>query len=431
MQMPRDRTGDSPKWETAEPYWDDHYAGWDTWRTVFPLLALIQPDKVAGNIRSFADRFRHNGFVSDTFVAGNDMRLQQGGDNVDNIIADGFAKGVPGVDWSAAYAVMQHNADEERLGFIGFGNGPPPDNDLTRSYKRNGWIPAEAKMSCSYTLEYALNDACAARVASGLGRGADAEAYARRARSWESLWNPGSESDGFSGWISPRRADGTWQADDPKKAHGSWEDVFYEGNGWTYSFLVPQDFAALIERMGGRERFVARLDHGAANGLIDYSNEPGFLALRAFHYALRPDRCSYWVRDVMTRRYSLNGYPGNEDSGAMGSWYVFSALGFFPNAGQDVYLINGPLFPKATLTLGNGNTFVIEGVNAAAANPFVQTCELNGAPLQNAWLSHAEIAGGGTLHCVMGPVASRFGQDGAPPPSLSTHGVGRARPGRP
>lgn len=418
MLMPRDRTLDRPEGSAATAYWDDHYAGWDTWRTLFPLNALVNPDMVAANVQSFIDRYRRYGVVADTFIAGQDGLPEQGGNDADNVIADAIARRVPGFDREAAYAVMKHDAERERRGLVGWGGDEHPDE-----YRARGWISEGARMSSSYTLEYAYNDFVAAEVAQSLGKTEDAKTYAKRSTSWQNLWNPALTSDGFSGFIDVRRPDGSFASFDPKRYSGSWHEAFYEGTSWTYSYFVPHDFAKLIELMGGREKFVERLEHGT-QGLIDYGNEPGFLALRAFVYALRPDLSSKAVRDLMLRSFTSSGYPGNDDSGAMPSWYVFGALGLFPNAGQPIWLLNGPLFPRATLVLpATGTRLVIEASDAARDHPYIQSCEIDGKPLDRAWLTHAELVGAHTLHFTMGAAPSRFGTTGKPPPSLSTDGL--------
>jgi putative alpha-1,2-mannosidase len=189
---------------------------------------------------------------------------------------------------------------------------------------------------------------------------------------------------------------------------------FYEGSAWIYSYFVPHDFAGLIELSGGSQTFCDRLQLAARNNLIDMGNEPSFLTLYSFIYAGRPDLCSYWVRHALGN-YHVEGYPGDDDGGAMSAWYVFAALGLMPNAGQDVYLLNGPLYPRATLTLENGKQIVIEGVNVSAQNLYVQSLTINGVPWPRAWLRHSDIKNGATLRFVMGSKRSDWG--GAPPPS--------------
>lgn len=408
MLMPRDRTGDIKGYPEDAPLWDDEYAVWDTWRTLFPLMELIDPDMVRGNINSFITRYKVNHKVRDAFIAGIDMDAEQGGDNVDNVIADAYVKGLTGVNWEEAYEVVKHDADFERKGFTGLG-GKKVQNGDENAYRETGWIPAGI-MSCSKTLEFAYNDYCAAEVARGLDRMDDYRKYLRRSTEWENLWDPKATSNGFAGFIVPKRADGTWVKIDPKKNWGSWHDYFYEGSSWTYSYFVPHEFQRLVSLCGGRREYVERLEHALENNLIDFSNEPSFLTIPTFDYARRPDLASFWIRKVMESRYTMNGYPGNEDSGAMSSWFVFAAMGLLPNAGQDFYYLHGPSFTGITIHLENGRTIRIVGENASAKNIYVQSLRLNGIELDRPYITQADLENGAVLDFVMGGKPSYWGK---------------------
>ena len=169
---------------------------------------------------------------------------------------------------------------------------------------------------------------------------------------------------------------------------------------------------------GGKEIFVKKLEHACNSGLLEIYNEPGFLAVRAFNYAERVDLNSFYVRKIM-KSFTTSGVPGNEDSGAMSSWYIFSALGFFPNAGQDVYLINGPLFQKATLQMENGKKIVINGINASIKNIYVQNVLLNGKPIEKSWFTHADIKNGAEITFTMGDKRSEWAKNAQVPYSIS------------
>jgi putative alpha-1,2-mannosidase len=194
------------------------------------------------------------------------------------------------------------------------------------------------------TLEYAYNDFAASQLAAALGHGDDAGRWLKRSRRWTMLWNPDAYSDGFKGFIMPRAADGAWVPYDAKAYPGSWKNYFYEANSWTYSYFAPHQAARLIALMGGPARFVERLEYAFEHKLIDLFNEPSFLVPQLFHYAGRPDLAAKWTAHITSSRYTLTGYPGDDDSGAMSSYYVWGKLGLFPNAGQDIYFLNGPAF---------------------------------------------------------------------------------------
>ncbi|RUT67997.1 glycoside hydrolase family 92 protein [Flavobacterium cupreum] len=391
--MPRNKTNDMMGFEKGESVWDDHLAVWDTWRTLYPLKVLTNPDMVSGTINSFIARLKKNGRVKDAYVAGKDMTAEQGGNNIDNIIADAYVKGVKGVDWKEAYKLIKSQADNERNG-IG-------KNENDKIYKTLGWIPG-GKMSCSLTLEYAYNDFCAAQMARTLGTKEDYEKYLNRSQQWVNLWNPEAVSDGYKGFIEPKNIKGDFIPIDLKKNWGSWQDYFYEGSSWTYSYFVPHQFEKLVTISGGKELFAKKLQYAFENNLIDYGNEPAFLAVHSFHYADRSDLASFYIRNLKKKRFTEEGSIENDDSGAMSSWYIFSSLGFFPNAGQDIYYLTGGSFPKVAVTLGNGKVLTVTSKNASEKNIYIQSCKINGKVWNNPWFTHKEIENGGTIEFVMG-----------------------------
>lgn len=410
MIMPRDRTGEFARFAPGVAMWDDHYAVWDTWRTLYPLLAVIRPDVVRDTVNLFIERQRVDGSVGDTFIAGNNKLLEQGGNGVDMIIADAHAKGIKGIDWEKAYGVLKYDADRRRTG---------PDFDKRNSpapYRKLGWIPAGI-MSCSMTLEYAQNDFAAAQVAAALGHTEDAKTYAARSQKWENLWNPDTESDGFKGFIMPREADGKWVDFDTKKYPGSWKPYFYEANAWTYSYFVPHQPDRLIELMGGAERFIARLEHALKTDLLRLDNEPAFLIPQLFHHVARPDLTAKALQTIVSERFTLRGYPGDDDSGAMSSYYVWANLGLFPNAGQDLYYLNGPAFERATIRRPGQEPLTMTRTGKGI---FVASVLLNGKSLDRSWLRHSELNGAATLAFVMSETPTDWGRQTPAPSALSS-----------
>lgn len=389
--MPRDRTNDAEDFRPGIPVWDDHFAVWDTWRTLYPLQILINPKMVAGTVNSFIARLKVNGMVKDAFISGKEMIEEQGGNNIDNVIADAYVKGIKGVDWKEAYKVLKFDADSERQGSYRWNK-----NDKTNTYKEFGWIPA-GRMSNSMTLEYAYNDFCAATLAKDFGTQADYKKYTDRSSRWINLWDSNAVSDGFKGFIMPKNPDGTFVAIDPKVPAGSWKDYFYEGSSWTYSYFMPHQFEKLVDISGGKDMFAKKLQYGSDHNLIEYGNEPAFLSVHAFIYADRSDLTSYYTRKLMNERFDEKGYNGNDDSGAMSSWFVFSAMGFFPNAGQDIYYLTGPLFKSVSITLGNGKKIAISAPKASSQNIYVKSVTLNGKKWNKTCFKHSDIQNGAVI----------------------------------
>ncbi len=414
MLMPTDRTGENPGWQSTEPYYDDYYAIWDTYRTSSPLLTLISPDRQRDIIRSLIDIYRHTGYMPDA-RSGNDNGRTQGGSNANVVVADAYVKGLKGIDYETAFAAMVHDAEVPPANAQKEGRGGLKD------YNEKGYITLADERSGSRIAEYSYDDFAISEVACGLGKPKEAALYASRTHNFEHLWDKDMTAEGFHGFLRPRNPDGTW-APPYLVVRGTWPDFFYEGDIWTYSIYAPQDMRRLIEMAGGNETFVHRLDWIFGRRHFDVTNEPGFLIPVLYNYALRPDKTADIVHLLLEKAFTDNraGIPGNDDSGAMSSWLIFSTLGIFPVAGQDVYLISTPSIPDASLTLADGKKLriIAKNLDPNGLNRYVQSATLNGVDLPNAWFRHAQIKDGATLVLMMGSAPSTWGTT-TPPPSMS------------
>lgn len=425
--QPTDRTGENPLWLSDEPYYDDYYAIWDTFRATHPLLTLILPSRQTGMVQSAIDIWAHEGYLPDG-RSGNCNGRVQGGSNCDVMIADAYVKGLVGIDYEKGLRAMLTDAETEPADARKEGRGG------TLMSNRIGFMPLEIERSGTRTYENAYCDYAIATLAHGLGRDAVADIYYRRSSNWQNLWNDSIESLGHRGFLWPRRADGSWAGAGEYNVfwRQDWEGVCYESTSWEMSFYVPHDVAALIERCGGPDSFIKRLDtyftydkvtdQRYCMGLFQVSNEPGFLVPMLYNYVNRPDKTAAITRRVLSTRYrnAPDGLPGNDDSGSMSAWYVFQAMGFYPNAGQDVYLITSPVFENVRISMEGGKMFEIKATGASPDNIYVQSARLNCVDLDRCWLSHREIISGGRLELVMGDSPSEWALNGNLPPSLST-----------
>ncbi|KAF8200506.1 glycosyl hydrolase family 92-domain-containing protein [Mycena galopus ATCC 62051] len=459
---PTNVTGDNPLWESAgEPYWDSFYCIWDTFRVVHPLYAITAPTAQAEIVRALIDIWRHTGWLPDCRMS-MDKGFTQGGSNADSLLGDSFVKGVRGrdreiklrqgqamgIDWHVGLEAMLTDAtvmgdfevegrgginSREKLGYVPVGDKDHPSS------------PGSNTRSASRLLEYAYNDFDIALVALGLGNTTLAAHYFNKSHDWFNLWNPDAEHSGFKGFIQPRNADGSWflgphdtngafRPDhcSPVYGHndcfGGWGGgEFYEASSWEYSFYVPHDMARLVEAMGGKETFSARLDHFFEAGFHDMGDEPGFLPTYLYNYVGQPTKTVDRV-DAMVSQYYTNavdGLPGNDDSGSMGAYVVWSYLGFYPVAGQSTYLLNRPYFPKTTIRNPvSGTVAIILATNLSAENRYVQSARLDGEEYTKNWISHDLFLYGGTLELVMGAGKESTWGTGEEdlPPSLSTGG---------
>jgi len=417
MLMPTDRTGENPGWQSGEPYYDDFYTIWDTYRSSSPLLTLISPDRQRDIIRSLIDIYRHTGYMPDG-RSGNDNGRTQGGSNSNVVIADAFVKGLKGIDYETAFQSMVHDAE------VPPGNAQKEGRGGLKDYKERGYITLADERSGSRTVEYAYDDFAISEVACGLGKPKEAAFYAGRAHNFENLFDTDLTYMGFKGFLRPRKTDGAW-ADPYYVVRGTWPDFFYEGDLWTYSLYAPQDMRRIIQLTGGDEMFRRRLDFIFARGHFDVTNEPGFLMPTLYNYAGRPDKSADIVHYLLEKAFtdSRAGIPGNDDSGAMSSWLIFQTLGIYPVAGQDIYLISAPSIPDASLALANGKKLrlVANNLDRDGLNRYVQSVTLNGVDLPNAWFRHDQIKDGATLVFTMGSAPTNWGR-AVPPPSMSDPG---------
>jgi predicted alpha-1,2-mannosidase len=417
MLMPSDRTGENPLWKSDEPYYDDYYAIWDTFRSSGPLLTLIAPDRQRDLIRSLIDIYRHTGYMPDA-RSGNDNGRTQGGSNANVVVADAFVKGLKGIDYAAAFQAMLKDASVPPANPQKEGRGGILD------YNSKGYVTLADERSGSRTVEYSYDDFAISEVACGLGHLEEARMFAERAHNWQHLWDKDLTVEGFSGFLRPRNPDGSWAPPNLLK-RGTWPDFFYEGDLWTYSLYAPQDVRRLIELSGGDKIFVRRLDNVFYRQHFDVTNEPGFLIPVLYNWAGRPDKTADVINALLEKAFTdqRSGIPGNDDSGAMSSWFIFQSLGFYPDAGQDFYLIGTPSFPEADLMLSSGKVLriIARNMDSEHINRYIQSATLNNVPLETSWFRHSQIIDGGTLVFTMGSSPGKWGTTNLPP-SMSDPG---------
>ena len=409
MIMPVDKTGENPKW-TEKPYYDDFYAIWDTYRSSSPLITLIDPQRETAIVNALLNIYKREGYMPDA-RSGDCNGRTQGGSNAEVVIADAFAKSIEGIDYNYALEAMLKDAevdpgaDHEKHGRGGL-----------HEYLKYGYLPYGIDRAGTRTIEYAYNDYCIAQVAKGLGRMDVYELYIKLSQNWKNLWRADYEWDDVKGYIMPKDASGRWLDSVPwgksKVYHPLipytpitkvapwylpwWSTFFYEALSAEYSLSIPHDVPGLIEACGGADTFRKRLDMFFDRKRYNVGNEPSFLTPCLYHWIGRPDLTSDRVRQIITQNYSdkPDGLPGNDDSGAMSSWLAFHMMGLYPNAGQSYYLLHAPLIPEWTLQLANGKT--LHGVLKGKGTHFEKVL-LNGKPLADARLEHADLMQGGEL----------------------------------
>ncbi|KAL5601151.1 hypothetical protein BROUX41_005956 [Berkeleyomyces rouxiae] len=434
--LPTNKTGENPLWDSDEPYYDDIFTFWDTFRCTTSLLHILQPEAYEEFIRSWVDVWRHEGFMSDarsSFFNG----AVQAGSNVDNVFADAFVKGVRGkIDWTDAYNAMVTNAElvppnnddpRDTHGSTKEGRGALPD------WRELGYITRRFTRSVTRAVEYSTNDFALAQVASGLGYTLDAEKYLNRSRNWRNHWNPEMKALGHFGFLAPRSNEGFIEQDPLSCGGCYWGDDYYQGLPWEYSFNAHHDMAEVVSRVGGPERFIHRLeltftpDIVPGNGQFGHTifnpgNEPSFGTPFLYNFAHRQFLSVKRSRFIAKSYYSPSpdGLPGNSDAGAMESWLLWNMLGLYPMTGQTTFLIGSPWLCDATIHLGEGRTLRITASNGSTEGFYVQKLKVNGRPWNQSWVSWADIfENGGSLDFVLGSGPVQW-DVGPLPPSPAT-----------
>ena len=374
MLMPVDRTGEWEKCGPEEPYYDDFYAIWDTYRSSTPLLTLLDPGREVQIVNALLNIYKKDGFLPDA-RSGNSNGRTQGGSNAEIVIADAFVKGLEGIDYELALEAMIHDAealpsDDEAEGRGGL-----------EEYNSLGYIPWGIDRAGNRIVEYSICDYAIHTLAKGLGKEDIAAKYLERSGSWKNLWRTDTECEGVRGFIMPRSRDGQWMDELPyghsERNHPTyryltttfegpwytkwWSSFFYEASSWEYSLSVPHDVEGLIEQCGGPESFEKRLDTFFEKGYYNVNNEPSFLSPCLYSWIGKGEKTSSRVLQIIRDNFNdtPSGIPGNDDSGAMSSWLAFHMTGLYPVAGDSLYVVHSPVLRRSVYHLPNGRRLKI------------------------------------------------------------------------
>ncbi|KAL4261951.1 Peptide-N(4)-(N-acetyl-beta-glucosaminyl)asparagine amidase [Pleurotus pulmonarius] len=451
---PADYTGENPKWNSTEPYYDSFYCNWDTYRTLYPLMSLHDPATFARIVRGMIDIQRNEGWLPECRGA-TAMHFIQGGSNADPILGEFFVK------FSDHAAALNVSATDLYTALLADAETQPPNWNLQGRqadvWKRLNFIPHDMfdggganSKQVSRTLEHAFNDFAISQVAKTLGKVNDGRKYAQRAGNFANVWNPNiTVPDGPAsvlGMMQPRFANGTFNFTDPRHcsihdpAHATCflnaanRDGFYEGSPIIYSQYVPHDTAKLIQLQGGVENFVSRLNFIFDQEYFESTDEPSQQMPFMFHYANRPGLSTQKSRQVIAQFFntSVNGLPGNDDSGAMGSYAAFYLAGLYPLPATKQFLLSSPFFPQISFfnpIFGTTTTIQSKGF---AGNPasgtgkvFVKSVTVDGRPYKsNCFLEWDVFVKGSSVELTLtDDINVTCGKGRAAlPPSLSTGG---------
>lgn len=382
---------------------------WDTFRAVFPFFTIMHRELSSNIMEGIANTFKESGWLPEWASPGHrDCMI---GSNSASIIADAYLKGIRGFDIDACYqGILKNSENEGPISSVGrYG---------VKHYNSLGYIPYDVKVNenVARTLEYSYNDFTIMKLAKEMKRPQnEIELFAKRALNYKNVF------DASTNFMRGKKEGGSWQSPFiPEK----WGDAFTEGSAWHYTWSVFHDPQGLIDLMGGRKNFIAKLDsvftspptfdysyYGhqiheitemviAGMGQYAHGNQPIQHAIYLYNYAGEPWKAQKYVRQALDLMYTPypDGLCGDEDNGQTSAWYVFSSMGFYPVCpGTNQYVFGSPLFEKVILKLENGKTFTVEGKGNSKENIYIQKVLLNGTNYSKNYITHNDIMKGGKI----------------------------------
>lgn len=415
--------------DEGRPFYVDDWL-WDTYRSLHPLLLIINPSQQSDIIQSYVRMYEQSGWVPGFPQFYGEFSAMIGFHSA-ALVWDAYQKGERNFDLEKAYMGLKKNATEATMVPWRSGSMCPLDS----FYVKYGWFPAineneketeqmvdefEKRQSVSVTLEHSYDDWCLAQIAKAIGKNSEYEYFIKRSQNFRNLFNP------TTGFFAPKDKDGKWiEPFDPQLSSSYGARMYYtENNAWTWNFSVQHDIPGLIELLGGKEKFVKRLDAifneapkskwkfmgqfpdgTGLNGMFVAGNEPSMHIPYLYNYAGEAWRTQRRIRELMDMWFDDRplGIPGDEDGGGLCSWYVFSAMGFFPvTPGSGEYAIGSPFFENISIQLPSGKTFTVNAKNCSKKNKYIQSAQLNGKDLNRAFITHIDLTNGGRLELIMG-----------------------------
>ncbi|MFK0115217.1 GH92 family glycosyl hydrolase [Streptomyces sp. NPDC090994] len=406
------------------------FSGWDVYRGQVQLLTLLDPrvgSDIAQSLYEFAGQ---NGGIWDRWLHGASGTHVMNGDPSPIALAGIHAFGGTGFDLKGALKSLVEAATvptEQDLSPAGkpvlsVGQRPSLDKYLKLHYMpsvSNAWGGA------AETLEMSGADFALSQLASEAGQEDTAKTFATRSQYWQNNFNIAADPTG--GYIANRKADGSWVTGfTPATGNG-----FVEGTAAQYSWMVQHNPAGLFAAMGGTEEALERLDtffhdadgdwvfSGGGGDKSGMDNEPSINVPYLYDYAGAPYKAQETVRAAMSALWSTEpgGIPGNDDLGAMSSWYVFSALGMYPQVPSRAELaLASPLFPRVEIDRPGGKDISVRARGAAAGAPYIHSLKVDGRTSDRPWLPASVVEHGGRLDYTLSATPdTAWGADQAPP----------------
>ncbi|MEH0157602.1 GH92 family glycosyl hydrolase [Limibacter armeniacum] len=374
---------------------------WDTYRCMNQLMTLLYPEQQLDMVRSMLEMYDENGWLP-KWELNSTETFTMVGDPAAAVIADTYTKGLHDFNAEKAMEAMLKSAYK----------GETETNPLRpgiADYEKHGYLPADLEIgkdahlhgTVSTTLEYCIADFGIAQMAKAMGKENIYKEFIKRSRNYQNLY------DKQTGLFRPKMANGEWHTPfDPKAGANFQANVGYiEGNAWQYSMMAPHDMPNVVKLMGGKKKFINHLQSLFDTEEFDMANEPDINYPFCFNYVKGEEhRTQTTVRNLIRKHFTNQpaGLPGNDDTGTMSAWLVFSMMGLYPDApGVPHYTLSAPFFDKVTIQLSEahyGGKVIEITADKSGENGVIQTILLNGKPYRNYFISHQELVNGANLH---------------------------------
>ena len=361
---------------------------WDTYRNVHQLMTLLFPDRQLDMVRTMVDMYKEHGWLPKWELYGRETLTMEGDPSIP-VIVDTWMRDF---DVQAAYEAMYKSATTP-----GKDNLMRPDID---DYIAKGYVPLTEQYdnSVSHALEYYIADYALSRFAQALGKKEDAKLFYDRSLGYKHYYCK------EFGTLRPILPDGTFYSpfDPMEGANFAPSPGFHEGNSWNYTFYVPHDIAGLTRLMGGKKKFVDKLQKVFDEGLYDPANEPDIAYPYLFSYFKGEEwRTQKQVKRLLAEYFTdrPDGIPGNDDTGTMSAWAIFNMIGFYPDCpGLPEYTLTTPIFNKVTICLDpkwyKENELVIETNRTQPGALYIDKVLLNGKKFNKYHITHDELVHG-------------------------------------
>lgn len=367
---------------------------WDTYRNVHQLMTMVYPERQTDMIRSMIDMSKEWGWLPKWELYGRETFTMEG-DPAIPVIVDSWRKGLRDYDMDAAYSAMKKSATTP-----GAFNPMRPDID---PYVERGYVPLgthagdnSGDNSVSHALEYYVADNALAWLAAERGDKEFAAQLRDRAKGYKHYYSK------ESGTLRPINQDGSFLTPFNPRQGENFEPVpgFHEGSAWNYTFFVPHDVEGLAKLMGGKKKFVDKLQMVFDDGLYDPANEPDIAYPYLFsRFAGEEWRTQKEVNRLLGKYFTTkaDGIPGNDDTGTMSAWAVFSMMGFYPDCpGEPYYTLTSPVFDSVEIDTPQG-TITINADRESSDAIYIDSMQLGGKPLKRYRISHDELMNGKSL----------------------------------